>query len=157
MRSSFSRCSAAVVWRAFPYLDWRYGTSGGLVPNTATPSGPPPPPDLVITGIVTGKSGLDLNEQTVTIVNQGSTPVVMSGWRLVSPKNDHADVYYFPQGFVLDGGAKVVVHAGQGFDGGGSLFMRRVTWLFDADELADLEMTQDTQQRSTPNDSHHKG
>ncbi len=114
------------------YLDWRYGTSGGLVPNTATPSGPPPPPDLVITGIVTGKSGLDLNEQTVTIVNQGSTPVVMSGWRLVSPKNDHADVYYFPQGFVLDGGATVVVHAGQGFDGGGSLFMRRVTWLFDA-------------------------
>jgi hypothetical protein len=56
----------------------------------------------------------------------------MTGWRLVSPKNDHVDIYTFPQDFTLPAGAQVVAHAGQGFDGNGNLYMRRVTWLFDA-------------------------
>jgi len=87
---------------------------------------------VVITGIVIGKSGLDLNEQTVSIANNGASTVVMSGWRLVSPKNDHLDVYIFPQGVTLAPGAKLTVLAGQGFDSPTTLHMRRVTWLFDA-------------------------
>jgi hypothetical protein len=115
------------------YFEWRYG--GGPAPQPGVsppPAAPPAPPQLAITGIVVGKSGLDLNEQSVTLENRGAAPVLMTGWRLVSPKNDHVDIYTFPQDFTLPAGAQVVVHAGQGFDGNGNLYMRRVTWLFDA-------------------------
>jgi hypothetical protein len=113
------------------YLEWRYTVS--VAPTAVpAPAGPPPVPPIVVTAINTGKSGLDLNEQTVTLENGGQDPVNMSAWRLVSPKNDHEDVYIFPQGVVLNGGAQLVIHAGQGYDGSNTLYMRRVTWLFDA-------------------------
>ncbi|MGI8588276.1 MAG: lamin tail domain-containing protein [Chloroflexia bacterium] len=115
------------------YQEWRYA----IVPPPP-PVGTPLPPtvqplaQVAITGIVTGKSGLDLNEQTVSLVNNGDSPVVMTGWTLVSPKNDHIDTYTFPQGFVLGAGAHLTVHAGQGYDSPDTLYMRRYTWLFDA-------------------------
>jgi hypothetical protein len=115
------------------YLEWRYSTGAAPAPaGSPAPVGPPPLPAVVITGIVTGKSGLDLNEQSVSLVNNGQSLAVMSGWRLVSPKNDHLDVYTFPQGVTLPPGAKLTVLAGQGIDSPGTLHMRRVTWLFDA-------------------------
>ena len=114
------------------YFEWRYGGGPAPQPGVSPPAGPPALAQLAITGIVVGKSGLDLNEQTVTLENRGAAPVLMTGWRLVSPKNDHVDIYTFPQDFTLPAGAQVAVHAGQGFDGNGNLYMRRVTWLFDA-------------------------
>ncbi len=118
------------------YFEWRYGGGPAAQPGVSPPPGPPAGPpalaQIAITGIVVGKSGLDLNEQSVTLVNRGAAPVLMTGWRLVSPKNDHVDIYTFPQDFTLPAGAQVVVHAGQGFDGNGNLYMRRITWLFDA-------------------------
>ncbi|MDQ2806038.1 MAG: lamin tail domain-containing protein [Chloroflexota bacterium] len=116
------------------YLEWRYtpGAAPTLIP---LPGGPPVPAALAnvaVTAINPGRSGLDLNEQTVSLINNGSSPVPLGGWRLVSPKNDHLDTYNFPPGFVLPAGATLTVYAGQGLDSATKLYMRRITWLFDS-------------------------
>ena len=116
------------------YLEWRY-TPGAAPTLAPVPGGPPAPgalANVAVTAINPGRSGLDLNEQTVSLINNGSSPVPMGGWRLVSPKNDHLDTYTFPPGFVLPGGATLAVYAGQGLDSATKLYMRRVTWLFDS-------------------------
>ena len=116
------------------YQEWRY-TPGAAPTVVPTPAGPPAPPALAnvaVTAINPGRSGLDLNEQTVSLVNRGATPVPLGGWRLVSPKNDHLDTYNFPPGFLLPAGAELTVYAGQGLDSATKLYMRRVTWLFDS-------------------------
>ena len=116
------------------YLEWRY-TPGAAPTVVPAPPGPPAPAALVsvaVTAINPGRSGLDLNEQTVSLINNDSSPVPLGGWRLVSPKNDHLDTYNFPPGFVLPGGATLTVYAGQGLDSATKLYMRRITWLFDS-------------------------
>jgi hypothetical protein len=113
------------------YLEWRYGigTPGTPAP-TAIPPPPPVPPDVRIEAIANARPGLDLNYQSVTLVNASSGPVDLVNWRLVSPKNDHDDVYFFPN-FTLAAGATVTVYAGWGNDSATQLYMKRLTWFFD--------------------------
>ncbi len=116
------------------YLEWRYtpGAAPTLVPPVAGSPAPAALANVVVTAINPGRSGLDLNEQTVSMVNNGPTAVPLGGWRLVSPKNDHLDTYTFPPGFLLPAGGQLTVYAGQGLDSATKLYMRRVTWLFDS-------------------------
>lgn len=113
------------------YLEWRYGigTPGTPAP-TAIPPPPAVPPDVRVQAIANARPGLDLNYQSVTVVNASSGAVDMTNWRLTAPKNDHVDVYFFPR-FVLNAGDTVTVYAGWGNNSATQLYMRRLTWFFD--------------------------
>ncbi len=114
------------------YLEWRYavGTPGTPAPPPP-PTLPPSPPDVRIQAIANGRPGLDLNYQNVVLVNASSGPVDLTNWRVVAPKNDHDDVFFFPR-FVLGAGATVTAYAGWGTDTATQIYMRRLTWFFDA-------------------------
>ncbi|MGM0843692.1 MAG: cell wall-binding repeat-containing protein [Bacillota bacterium] len=63
----------------------------------------------------TGKldiTGLDLDEETVTIKNSDSVDILMAGWRLFSKEGNHT--YQFPRDFVLKPGQSVTLAAGPG-------------------------------------------
>jgi hypothetical protein len=113
------------------YLEWRYGIGApGTPAPTAIPPPPPVPPDVRIQSIANARPGLDLNYQNVVLVNASAGPVDLLNWRLVAPKNDHDDVYFFPR-FVLGAGETVTVYAGWGPDNPSQLYMKRLTWFFD--------------------------
>lgn len=113
------------------YLEWRYGIGApGTPAPTPIPRPPPVPPDVRIQSIANARPGLDLNYQNVVLVNASGAPVDLINWRLVAPKNDHDDVYFFPR-FVLGAGETVTVYAGWGADNPRQLYMKRLTWFFD--------------------------
>ncbi len=114
------------------YLEWRYaiGTPGTPAP-APPPTLPPSPPDVRIQTIANGRPGLYLNYQNVVLLNASSGPVEITNWRLVAPKNDHDDLYFFPR-FVLGASATVTIYAGWGTATADQLYMRRLTWFFDA-------------------------
>jgi hypothetical protein len=64
-----------------------------------------------------GSNG-SLNEETVVIVNDASSPVNMTGWTL-RDRDNH--VFRFPT-FTLRGGARVTVHNGSGIDNATNLY-----------------------------------
>jgi hypothetical protein len=114
------------------YQEWRYGTSGGGSQPTPVPpvASRPPPPDVRIQAITNQQVGLNLNSQSVTMINATQGPVDMTGWRLVAPKNDHEEVYQIPR-FTLAAGATVSAYAGWGNGSDTQLYMSRITWFFD--------------------------
>jgi hypothetical protein len=113
------------------YLEWRYGIGApGTPAPTAIPPPPPVPPDVRVQSITNARPGLDLNYQNVVLVNASAGPVDLLNWRLVAPKNDHDDVYFFPR-YVLGAGQTVTVYAGWGPDNPNQLYMKRLTWFFD--------------------------
>ncbi|UCF10748.1 MAG: lamin tail domain-containing protein [Candidatus Bipolaricaulota bacterium] len=69
----------------------------------------------------------NLNDERVTLQNQGEETVDMTGWTL---RNHLRVTYTFPEGFALAPGAVVTVHSGCGDDSGSDLFWcsRREIW-----------------------------
>ena len=63
-------------------------------------------------------SNSSLNKETVVIVNEGASSVVMTGWTL---RDRDAHVFRFPT-FTLRAGARVTVHNGQGSDNAANLY-----------------------------------
>lgn len=59
-----------------------------------------------------------LNKETVVIVNDGTSSVVMTGWTL---RDRDAHVFRFPT-FTLRAGARVTVHNGQGSNNAANLY-----------------------------------
>ncbi|EMA52936.1 lamin tail domain-containing protein [Halococcus thailandensis] len=83
------------------------------------PSATPPGSDdgpLAIAAIAADASGNDnanLDEETVTLENSGSTPIALDGWT-VSDEADHT--YSFSSEATLAAGASLTLHTGQGTD-----------------------------------------
>jgi hypothetical protein len=66
-----------------------------------------------------GNDWRSLNEEFVTLQNDGEGPRDLSGWTL---RNENRLSYAFPQGFVLAAGARVTVHSGCGDDSEDDLY-----------------------------------
>ena len=116
------------------YYDWRYlnaGVGGGG--GGATPTAPalPSPAPLTINGIFYRTSITDPNDNYVLIANAGQDPVLMTNYRIDSPKWDHVDTYFFPAGYTLAPGANIRVHSGLGLNTSTDLFMSRTTVMWD--------------------------
>jgi micrococcal nuclease len=97
---------------------WRCRTSGTEVGQSrATIES-----DLVVEEIHEDAEGNDnenLNDEYVVFENTGDDPLDLTGWSL----HDEADhVYAFPDGFVLDAGARVTVYTGSGQDTATALY-----------------------------------
>lgn len=60
-------------------------------------------------GTIDGKE--DYSKELVTLRNPGKSPVDLSAWTL---SNDRNDVFTFPAGFSIPGGADVTIHSGCG-------------------------------------------
>jgi hypothetical protein len=63
-------------------------------------------------------SNASLNKELVVIMNEGTSPVVITGWTL---RDREAHMYRFPT-FTLRAGARVTVHNGQGSNNAGNLY-----------------------------------
>lgn len=74
----------------------------------------------------------NLNGETVTLANEGSTSLDLSGWT-VRDEADH--VYRFPEGTTLAPNASLTLHTGAGEDGGGDYYwgQSRPVWNNDGD------------------------
>lgn len=84
---------------------------------TATTAGSDDGP-LAIVAIAADAPGNDnanLDEETVTLENRGSTPIALDGWT-VSDEADHT--YSFSNGATLAAGARLTLHTGRGTDTG---------------------------------------
>lgn len=60
-----------------------------------------------------GDDRMHLNDEYVTLKNTGEGAIDMTGWSL---RNERNDVFIFPGGFNLPGGATVTVYTGCGVD-----------------------------------------
>ena len=58
-----------------------------------------------------GADRLNLDDEYITLKNTGKEAIEMTGWTL---SNEDGQVYTFPDGFSLDGGAKVTLFSGCG-------------------------------------------
>ncbi|MHC0036328.1 S-layer homology domain-containing protein [Pseudoneobacillus sp. C159] len=82
---------------------WKYAEEKN---NTGKPNSGNPPGE-------TGKltiTGLDLSKETVSIKNNGTNDVTMTGWKLVSINGNQT--YNFPSGYVLKAGQTVTITSG---------------------------------------------
>ncbi|HEY3141132.1 MAG TPA: lamin tail domain-containing protein [Acidimicrobiales bacterium] len=70
-----------------------------------------------------GRDEQNLNGEYVVIVNDGSTPVDMTGWKLRDDSTRNR--FWFPDGFVLQPGHQVTVHAGHGDNSADALYWKR--------------------------------
>lgn len=102
--------------------------NGTPVPSTASDGGPAdatPLPDGGVALSVTatpdapGDDRENLDGETVTLTNDGSDTLDLSGWT-VRDEADH--VYRFPDGTTLAPGASLTLHTGSGEDGDGDYY-----------------------------------
>jgi hypothetical protein len=117
------------------YYEWRYTSPapGPTRPPVATPTSPvlPPKANITIDEIAYRKSITDLNGDYATLTNRGQTPQSLNGWWLDSPKWDHVDRFYFPNGITTQPGTSIRVHSGPGNDTSTDIYMFRTTIMWD--------------------------
>jgi hypothetical protein len=118
------------------YYEWRYTNPAPPVatkPPVATPTSPvlPPKANITIDEIAYRKSLVDLNGDYATITNRGQTPQSLNGWWLDSPKWDHVDRFYFPNGITMQPSTSIRVHSGPGNDTSTDIYMFRTTIMWD--------------------------
>jgi hypothetical protein len=66
-----------------------------------------------------GDDTADLNQEWVTICNEGDTDIDLTGWTL---ENYIGIFYEFPEGFILKAGASVIIYSGTGEDSEAELY-----------------------------------
>ena len=101
--------------------------------RTRAPSSPARPPlaNLTIDSIAYRASIVDINGTMCTITNRGQSPQSLDGWWLDSPKWDHVDRFYFPNGITVQPGASINVHSGPGNNDAKNIYMFRTTVMWD--------------------------
>jgi hypothetical protein len=118
------------------YYEWRYksgGTPGTPKPVVATPTSQSRPtlPNLTIDSITYRASIVDINGTACIITNRGQSAQSLNGWWLDSPKWDHVDRFYFPNGITMQPSASITVHSGPGNDNFANVYMFRTTVMWD--------------------------
>ena len=118
------------------YYDWRYKTApipGTPRPIVATPTSLARPvlPNLTIDAITYRASIVDINGTACIITNRDQHAQSLNGWWLDSPKWDHVDRFYFPNGITMQPGASITVHSGPGNDNSSNIYMFRTTVMWD--------------------------
>jgi|GEM_PF-837501 hypothetical protein len=78
-------------------------------------------------------ANLNLDGETVTVVNQGGSPVDMTSWKITDEGEKHT--FVFPAGFVLNPGASVVIMSGPDQVGGAGTisWKKQSVWNNDGD------------------------
>jgi hypothetical protein len=117
------------------YHEWRYENNAGGTPRPVvpTPTSPsrPPIPNITIDSISYRASIVDINGTACVITNRGQAAQSLNGWWLDSPKWDHVDRFYFPDGVTLQPGASITVHSGPGNNNATNIYMFRTTVMWD--------------------------
>gem|GEM_PF-990598 len=97
-----------------------------MVSAEVTVSPPDAPSETVQVGFTwpfhfdaTGEDALNLNDEYFTLLNDGTTAVDLSGWRV---ETEDGKQYWFPSGYVLQPGAVVTIHSGAGTNSQGILY-----------------------------------
>jgi endonuclease/exonuclease/phosphatase family metal-dependent hydrolase len=91
-------------------------------PSPSSTSTPTPKPTPIITTTGVHISDLDLQNEWVKITNSGSSPVTLTGWRIMDEGEKHT--YIFPP-FTLSSGATVTLYTVQGTDSATELYWGR--------------------------------
>ncbi len=117
------------------YYEWRYLNPNPPAPQPgpATPTAPvlPARSNVSIDAIAYRKSITDLNGNYAAITNHEQKPLSFNGWWLDSPKWDHVDRFYFPNGVTLAPNASMNVHAGPGRNTATDIYMYRTSVMWD--------------------------
>ncbi|MCL4261904.1 MAG: lamin tail domain-containing protein [Anaerolineae bacterium] len=128
---------------------------GGLATATPPPSEPTPvvsPTPIAaepvtvtqgseaVVGITAVIAPSDINNEAVQIVNSGSSPIALLGWKIVDQQNQF---YTFKQVTLFGDGAGILFHTGTGRDGATDVYWGRTEAVWQPGELVTLLDGQD--------------
>jgi len=126
---------------------------GGLATATPLPAEPTPvvsPTPIAAEPVTQGGEALvtitaviapgDINNEAVQIVNSGSSPIALLGWKIADLQNH---VYTFKQVTLFGDGAGILFHTGAGRDGATDVFWGRTEAVWEPGELVTLLDGQD--------------
>ncbi len=126
-------CVSALVTGSILFLYNRYYQKD-CSPTLPIDTGGTPSSGSIDVAIISIAGAGALEDETTTVQNNGTSPLVLTGWTL---KNNEGSMYTFPQLTLYPGGT-VQLHTGTGEDTASDLYWQNTTAVWSSGELAAL-------------------